>query len=398
MTASVAIVVPTRNRADLAIEAIRSLLPIADGRLVRILVSNNSSEPAHVRRLADYCERSRDRRLLHIRPPGPLGMAEHWDWAIGQALELTEATHLALHYDRRVSKPELPLIFDAAAERPDLPVTYLLDTVHPRPRRFFVHQMPWTGGLYEIRTARAVRLAASGRLTDLWQVLPVLVNCLTPRSALERVRDRFGDYCASTSPESCFGFRYCAVADSYLHLDRALGIHYGSERSNGMGYLRGDSSGAFADFTRLRGARPWLEAAPVPGLSLGQNSFYHEYEMVRRAAGESAFPPIEMAPYLKDLARGLHWIEDPARRSEARESLARNGWRDEDELEPWAVPRPPAAKLDLLRADYWRVRPDDLYTIGLKSEARALHHARRHRLPESADAAFIAPLEPVRLR
>ena len=404
MTASVAIVIPTRNRSDLAIAAIESLLPISDGRLKRIIVSNNSSEPADVRRLARHCERLADRRLLHIRPPGPLGMAEHWDWAIGQAFESTDATHFALHYDRRVSKPELPMIFDVAAERPDVPVTYLLDMVHPMPTRFFAHHMPWTGGVYEIRTARAVELASSGRLTDLWQAFPVLVNCLTPRSVLQRVRARFGDYCASTSPESCFGFRYCAVAQTYLHFDRPLGVHYGSALSNGMGYLRGDSSGAFADFIRLRGERPWLDAAPLTGLSLGQNSFYHEYETVRRSAGEGLFPPIEMQGYLNDLARGLVWIADPAGRSETRALLLSHGWRnDEDSEQRLPPPRRRAKewfwnKLDLLRADFLSMKPADLCAIGLKSEARALRHARQHERPASASEEFIAPLKPIRLR
>jgi len=404
MTISVAIVIPTRNRADLAIEAIRSLQAIADDRLTQIIVSNNSSDPAHVRRLADFCERSADERLLHLRPPGPLGMAEHWDWAIERALEATEATHLGLHYDRRVSKPELTMLFDAAGERPEVPITYRIDLVHPAPERFFVYQMQWTGGLYEVRTERALELASRGLLTDLWQAFPVLVNCLTPRSVLEKVRTRFGSFCASTSPESCFGFRYCAVAKSYLHFDVPLGIHYGSARSNGMGYLRGDGSGAFADFTRLRGDRPWLDSAPLPGLSLGQNSFYHEYALARSQAGGEAFPPIEMQGYLNDLARGLPWIADPERRSEARALLVGHGWREDEAPGQW-VPPPPLSMaerlgkaLNLFRADHLSVKPADPFTIGLKSESRALRYARKHKRPAAATDDFIAALEPMRLQ
>jgi hypothetical protein len=402
MTVSAAIIIPTRDRADLAIGAIRSLLAIADPRLLHVIISNNSSEPEHVRSLAEYCERSADPRLIHLRPPRPLPMAEHWDWAIGEAMAQSPATHLALHYDRRVSKPELSLLFDVAEQRPDLPVTYPIDVVYEWQARFFALQMKWSGGAYEIRTSRALDLASRGLLTDLWQAFPVLVNCLTPRSALESVRCRFGSFCASTTPESCFGFRYSAIADTYVHFDRPLGIHYGSGRSNGLGYIRGETSAAFGDFLKLHGDRPWLDAAPIPGLSLGQNIFYHEYMLARREVGQDRFPPVEMDGYLKDIARGLLFIGDPGRRSEMRELLVSHGWEGEAGL-PAPPRRPPLrerlrAKMDRLRADHLSARPEYLSTIGFGSETRALRCAAGHSRAATPDNAFLSPLEPVRLQ
>jgi hypothetical protein len=400
MTTSVAILIPTRNRADLAIDAIRSLLAIADPRLLHIIVSNNSSEPGHVRRLADYCERSPDSRLTHVRPPRSLPMAEHWDWAIGEALSRSHATHLALHYDRRVSKPNFSLLFDVAAQQPDLPITYLIDLIYEWQGRFFAHHMPWSGGVYEIRTSRALDLASRGLLTDLWEAFPVLVNCVTPRSVLERVRSRFGDFCVSTTPESCFGFRFCAIADGYYHFDRPLGIHYGSARSNGLGLIRGEESGAFGDFLGLHGDRPWLDAAPIPGLTLGQNIFYHEYMLVRREVGQERFPPVEIAGYLRDIARGLQSISDPGRQSEVREVLVSHGWTDDSAAPPRHRPRIRdrlKMKMDQLRADYLAARPEHLSTIGLGSEARALRCANGHSLDPGPNA-FLTPLQPTLLQ
>ena len=51
---SLAVVIPTRNRATLAIAACESLLAQADGTF-HLFVSDNSTEPAEVRQLADYC-------------------------------------------------------------------------------------------------------------------------------------------------------------------------------------------------------------------------------------------------------------------------------------------------------------------------------------------------------
>lgn len=388
MTTSVAIVIPTRNRAWLAIEAIRSLLSIEDRRLACILVSNNSSDPRHATALAEYCEKSDDPRLIHIAPPRALGMADHWDWAVQQALERSQASHFALHYDRRISLPDFRLMLDLTARWPDRPITYLLDILYPALGRFFVQQTPWSGGLFEIATRRAVELASQGLLTDLWQAFPVLVNCVTPRAAIERVRDRFGSVCASTSPESCFGFRFAALQESYLHFDRALGIHYGYAHSNGMGYMRGDASGTFGDFLALHGDRAWLDAAPIPGLSLGQNSFYHEYRLVQQEVGTERFPPIDPAGYLRDIARGLRWVEQPAQRVQAEEALRQYGWSGIPDGGAEAAPAAPlAARLAAgarnWRADHLHVSADDLANTGLRSEARALRSAQRRRVQAS---------------
>ena len=55
--------------------------------------------------------------------------------------------------------------------------------------------------------------------------------------------------------------------------------------SNGWGYLRGKETGAWADWIKLWGDRPWIDAAPIPGINLGYNVMFHEYNLVRRVAG-----------------------------------------------------------------------------------------------------------------
>lgn len=402
MTPTVAIVIPTRNRADLAIAAIQSLLAIAGSRL-QIIVSNNSSEPEHVQTLEKFCERLAEPRLLHLRPARALSMADHWDWAIEQTLARSDATHLALHYDRRISRPELSRLLELSARWPECAITYPIDFVYPAPQRFRLQPRSWSGNLYEIRTSRALELAARGSLTNLWEAFPVLVNCITPRSVFERIRSRFGDVCASTSPESCFGFRYCALEERYLHLDRPLGIHYAYERSNGMAYLRGEESGTFADFVSLLGDRPWLDAAPIPGLSLGQNIFYHEYETLRRSAGKEKFPPIEMRGYLNDLGRWLPWIPDPVRRAAMRDLLVKHGWREDEEI---ALPAPSARvrlrdrlsrKWKSLAAHPPPVPPTPPDPLDFELESDALHHALMQQALPSAENDTLAPLEPIRI-
>ena len=73
----------------------------------------------------------------------------------------------------------------------------------------------------------------------------------------------------------------------------------------------------------LWGDRPWLDAAPIPGLTLGQNILFHEYELVRRAIGGAPFKPIQMDGYLRELGQALMWVNDPVRAAEIVNLLTR---------------------------------------------------------------------------
>ncbi len=321
---SLAIIVPTANRAGLAIKACESILGQPDWAQ-HILVSNNSTDPAEVEHLADYCDGVAP-RVTHLRPQEPLRMATHWDWALRQAMERTDATHFCIHYDRKITKPnELSLLRDLAAEFPDDLITTMIDAVVNLSGRSRLGHTAWDGRVYAVPTSHVVTMTSEGKITELGQALPLLSNCTVPRSVLLRIIDRFGSICDSTTPDSCFAYRFCATHDRYLHFDRAIGVLYGYHRSVGVGYLRGQG-GDFQQFMHLWGDRPWLDAAPIPGLTLGQNILFHEYELVRRAIGGAPFKPIQMDGYLRELGQALMWVNDPVRAAEIVNLLTKHGW------------------------------------------------------------------------
>src|SRR5437868_595455 len=88
------VVIPTRNREDLAKKSIESVIRQADCA-VEILVSDNSTTSESRSDLLDYCHELANERLRYLAPSEPLPMAKHWDWAIQQALFLSDATHFA---------------------------------------------------------------------------------------------------------------------------------------------------------------------------------------------------------------------------------------------------------------------------------------------------------------
>lgn len=316
---------PTRHRANLAITAIESLLSQSGD--VSVIVSDNSSSDEEVRRLADFCGGIRDPRLLYLRCSPVLPMPAHWNWALEQALTRSDATHFGVHYDRKLWKPDqLRNLAAACASAPGTLVSYSSDFTYPSSGRFGAWRSPSSGKLYEVSTSRVLDMTAHGMIYEMGQAFPVLSNCMVPRRVLERVRERFGDFCNSSTPDAAFSFRFCALERCYRHLDRALAIIYAFDHSNGLSMLRGNAGGTWDDFRRLWGESSWLPEAPIPGLSLGQNISFHEYNIVGRAVGGNQFPPIHFAGYLRELARALAQIQDPVRKAETRALLELHGW------------------------------------------------------------------------
>jgi len=100
---SLLVVIPTRNRAQLAIGAIQSVFS-QEVDNVRVLVSDNSTIAEEVASLSRYCEQLQDKRLRYLATPADLPMSPHWDWAMTQALE-SDATHFTVLTDRMVFRP-----------------------------------------------------------------------------------------------------------------------------------------------------------------------------------------------------------------------------------------------------------------------------------------------------
>jgi len=329
MTITIAAVIPTRNRASFAIAAFRSLL--SQEAAIEIFVSDNSSDAAPLR---EFC--STEPRVHYLRPPAELAMPEHWDWAMRKAMEISTASHFTVHYDRRISKPGVWKDLAAAESKtPDMLMSFPLDAIAHEPPPLRLWQTPWTGKTFTIRTARVARLIADGKAVDLFHALPVLSNCIVPRAVLESIVARFGSVCDSNAPDTAFMARFLALYDRYVQFDRATGILYGSTRSTGLGYLR-NAGGDFSDYQKLWGGRPWLDAAPIPGINLGSNMLFNEYELVRRETGDR-LPPLDRAAALNDLGAHLRLIDDPQTKTDLRRILREHGWNGP---EPEPYPRP----------------------------------------------------------
>jgi hypothetical protein len=384
-----ALVLPTRHRAAFAINAVQSLLS-QRGCDVAVIVSDNSSREDEVAQLETFCRELGDPRLFYLRPPSALAMPPHWDWALGRALELTDATHFGIQYDRKLWKPDhLRMLAAACAFEPETLVTYACDFTYQKESLVGTWQMPASGRLYEIWTARVVEMAARGMIYEMGHAFPVLSNCMIPRGVLERVRSRFGNFCDSSTPDTAFAFRFCALEEKYLHFDRAVVIVYASGLSNAISLFRGERGGTWDDFAQLWGDRPWAPAAPIPDLRLGQNVSFHEYNLVQRVMGEERFPPIDQRGYLRELARALPLISDPLRQTEMRSVLQKRGWAEEEQPRARPFHRRAIGRLRRLFRHEKQIQERTF-----DNEAKAVDSLLENPLPLAEENPLIAIMQP----
>jgi hypothetical protein len=387
MTVRLAVLVPTRNRPRLLRSTVRSLQ--AQRAPIDVWVSDNSTEP--VRPLPG---------THHLRPASELPVAEHWDWAIRQVLARSDATHLSVHHDRKWFRPGgWTPVTELVASRPEHLVTMPTDSITDAPAPYRFWPAPWTGTTYVVRTARAAELVALGRIAEAVHALPMLASCVAPRPVLESIVDRFGDVCRATGPDLTFLARFLAVHDEYLHLDRSLGVLHAPRHSTSVAVYRRHGA-PLTEFRQLLGDRPWLDAAPIPGLDLGSSMLFHEYELVRRRV-PGRLPPLDQDACIEELGRGLRWIEDPAERRELAAVLRAHGWRGTVPA-PLTRHQPRAAWRDDLKQRWLlRMRLRGSEQAGewpFASDQAALRHARRHPAAPQAGHDHLAVLDPEPVR
>lgn len=317
---STVVVIPTRNRAELAANAIRSALA-QDGRaLAGVLVSDNSNDEAEAARLRAFCEALGDARVTYVRPPESLPMSPHWDWAAGRALELYGASHVTFLTDRMILRGgALEKLASVAGLYPDKLVSYMHDRVADDETPVRLHQNAWSGKLYEAESARLLEAVSQSRPSE---ALPRLLNCHVPRGLLLTLRERHGSVCGSIAPDFSFCFRALAAEASVLFLDEALIFHYALDRSNGASFTRGEMTRDSADFMKGLRAGGHYFAAPIPGILTVHNAIIHEYCFASGEMGGAKFPPVDEARYLLAVESELGQMVNPEARRAVEEQLA----------------------------------------------------------------------------
>src|SRR5688572_30739085 len=180
------VVVPTRNRAELASAAVDSILAL--GRTdVRLLVSDNSTDEAEIDRLTQHCA---ERKVERVRPPAPLAMPDHWEWAMERALDRRTNSHVTFQTDRQVVFPaQMSGLVRVLESFPGHVISYPIDLLNDLEHPYRLNQQIWTGRVLRLPSSLLIKFSADSRLWLMSPILPRLLNCAVPREILARVRD-----------------------------------------------------------------------------------------------------------------------------------------------------------------------------------------------------------------
>lgn len=280
-----AVVVPTRNRADLAIRAVASVLAQKTPE-IEILVSDNSTSPADRAHLRSALSPS---AVPILSPPTDLAMTDHWNWAIDQAQERIDPTHITFLTDRMVFKRDvLPLLLRCVAERPASVVSYNHDGIADASRPVYVDLEPASWRLHRVTSQWLLDAVANGQP---WQwMTPRMLNSVTPTALLDSLRSLTGNVFGSVAPDFYFGYRIAALVDEFFTFDASLLVHYALSLSNGYSQQTGTSSPDAEDFKRrLVGHR---KESPYPTIHTISNAIFHEYGVVARETCSPKFRPL----------------------------------------------------------------------------------------------------------
>ena len=325
----VVVVIPTRNRAQLAMNAIRSVLdqPIYD---LQVMVSDNSASAPDREELSSFCAGLNDSRVRYLSPPESLAMPAHWEWAIEQALVRYSANHFLYLTDRMMFRREaLKEVLDLVVLYPDKVVSYNHDRIADDRQPIRLEQYPGTAKLIEVETVRLSWLVSQ---SVLHHGLPRMLNCIVPREVLDRMRRRFGNVFASIAPDFNFCFRCLDIEDSILFFDKSPIFHYALNRSNGASVSRGEMTPDNADFTANLPVDNSIRnyATPIPQLNTAVNAVFNEYLIYKQESMSPRFFDMDLQNYLRANAVEMREVRDPQLRAEMDALLVERGYREND--------------------------------------------------------------------
>jgi len=322
------VVIPTRNRAQLAMNAIRSVLdqPVDD---FHILVSDNSTSQRDRDDLESFCASLADSRLRYVRPPEPLPMPAHWQWAIEQALTNYKANHFSYLTDRMMFRNgALKEVLGLTALYPDKVISYNHDRICDdlRPIRFDQYEV--TEKLLEVESQRLLQLVSE---VILHHGLPRMMNCIVPRRVLAAIHRRFGNVFTSIAPDFNFCFRCLDLEDSILFYDRSPLFHYAQDRSNGASAVRGESTPDVVDFEANLPVDNSIRnyATPIPSLITATNAVLNEYLIYKQETGSSRFADVDLHKYLRANAAEIAEVQNPQLQAEMHALVVEHGYRQD---------------------------------------------------------------------
>ena len=325
MQPNLTILIPTRNRANLAIAAIRSVTTNPGAAGITLVVSDNSTDAAESSKLAQHIRQIDNAAPALITPPQPMPMTEHWEWAMTMAIDKTSSSHFCILTDRMLFRPgTLSRLIDLIASNPEDVISYTYDRIHDYSRPVVYQPLPRSGKLLRLDAGRLLKMSAHMKFTS---CLPRMLNSVAPRESLLRLKQKFGTVFSSISPDYCYCFRTLNVEPTILYHDKSILLSYAHDRSNGAATARGSDSGDHNDFLQTLASGTVNQMTPLPQIMTIGNAVVNEYNFVKNELDDSTCSEVDGAAYLNFLAAEILNFESAGAREESFKILKKAGWQ-----------------------------------------------------------------------
>ena len=292
------IVIPTRNRPELATIAIRSVLR-QDFDDFEIVVSDNSNR-AQADALQDAVRALADNRVWYVRPPGELDMGDHWEFALQHA----RGDYVGYLTDRMAFRRDaLSTLRDHITSSGAEVISYSSSGILELESPYRLQRPPFSGRADTFRSEWVVSLLA--RSVSPWGA-PCMLNSFINSRLITEMKAKYGSLMASVAPDVAFCMRVLDHVDGFAYLDVPLMVSFGRAWSNGAGFGDGqlnESSREFASRVEKRGGLPY---APIPEIVNNHNIRANEYGRMREEQQSGRFVPLDLPSYCDELAAELH--------------------------------------------------------------------------------------------
>lgn len=321
-----AVVIPTRNRGQMAAKSVESVLACdADGDRIAVIVSDNSTDP----RESEVLEKSladADARVTLIRPSAPLPMTAHWNFAIDHAMGVGGCTHFMFLTDRMLVRAHrMRQILGIIARFPDEVLSFSYDRIDDVRQPAVYRPLPRSGDLLRVESGSLLGMSARMAFPS---CLPRMLNSVSPRRHIDALNARFGSAFSSLSPDFCFCYRTLDARESILVFDCSVLVTYGLDRSNGNSFARGVMTRDSNDYVSNVPLGRDSFRSPYPEFMTIGNGVLHEYLQVKLQSSSGKFPEIEIGGYRHMLATEVRRFEDKQLVKASLDKLRLRGWVD----------------------------------------------------------------------
>jgi hypothetical protein len=312
-SARFALVVPTRDRPEFLAFCLRSLARQTSGDFQVIVSDNALARPAD----AAFAPYRDDPRFYLIRPPKPLAMPDHWDFALSHA----RAEYVGVVIDKTVLAPQALELAARTLDRGEREIVswwndgYMLEDEDAglARGRFSPLRAPVPASDFDPRQELSERLAFLRRRGEdgVHYFRGKLCFGLYAAGLIARIRQRLGRVCPPISPDYTSMTAALNEARDAIDLGRSLQLSFISRVSNGATVSRAVAR-ARSFLVEVDPDGSMIAGMPIPhAFASVHNLVAADYVNVSRHWSGAAIDVARLAQWAAlDLA-GVDWGDEP---------------------------------------------------------------------------------------